>query len=211
EVADLGQLEAAGQGEAGDRGDRRLPAGFDDTEDAVPAPQEGIEGVAVGGDAGDDGEVGPGAESPPLPGQHDGPHGRIGVGLGEMLLEQVEAVAVERVQLVRPVQGDGEDRPVLFGENLHRPARKSGVRFSAKARAPSCPSSVLRYMARALDAMLARPAWCSVSTLKDRLRNSMAVGLFSAISAAQAFASSSSRSAGTTALTRPQRSAVAAS
>ena len=90
-------------------------------------------------------------------------------------------------------------------------AAKSGWRFSANASAPSRPSGDAVNRSSADIARLDSPAWWSVSALNDCLRNRSAVGLFSAISAAHAFASVISSAAGTTALTRPQRSAVAAS
>lgn len=54
---------------------------------------------------------------------------------------------------------------------------KSGLRFSAKAAAPSLPSALRTNRSRPAVAILARPAWCSVSVLKACLRNLIAVGL----------------------------------
>ena len=88
---------------------------------------------------------------------------------------------------------------------------KSGWRFSANAAAPSRPSGEAVNRSSADIARLDRPAWWSVSALNDCLRKRIAVGLFSAISSAQAFASVQQLSAGTTLFTRPHRSAVAAS
>src|SRR5690606_23831324 len=88
---------------------------------------------------------------------------------------------------------------------------KSGLRFSAKAAAPSLASSVSPNTSSADIARLLRPAWWSVSALNDCLRNRIAVGLISAICAAHRVASGSSWSAGTTSLTRPHRCAVSAS
>ena len=57
---------------------------------------------------------------------------------------------------------------------------------------PSRPSGEWVNRSSADIARLLSPAWCSVSALKDCLRNRSAVGLFAAISAATALASSSS-------------------
>src|SRR5665811_2618080 len=65
---------------------------------------------------------------------------------------------------------------------------KSGLRFSANAAAPSRPSGEAVNRSSADMARLLRPAWWSVSALKDCLRNRMAVGLLSAISAAHSLA-----------------------
>ena len=88
---------------------------------------------------------------------------------------------------------------------------KFGVRFSAKAVAPSIPSGETANRSNADMARLDRPAWWSVSALNDCLRKRSAVGLYSGISAAQAIASVISSAAGTTLFTSPQRSAVCAS
>src|SRR5207248_1061519 len=88
---------------------------------------------------------------------------------------------------------------------------KSGCRFSANAAAPSSPSGEAVNRSSADIARLLSPAWWSVSALNDCFRNRIAVGVFAAISAAHALASSSSCAAGTTLLTRPHRSAVCAS
>src|SRR6185436_12119835 len=88
---------------------------------------------------------------------------------------------------------------------------KFAGRFSAKAAAPSRPSGDAVNRSSADIARLDRPAWWSVSALNDCLRKRSAVGLFAAISTAHALVSLISRSAGTTAFTRPQRSAVGAS
>src|SRR4029077_10024583 len=88
---------------------------------------------------------------------------------------------------------------------------KSGLLFSLKASAPSSPPGVLLKISNADIAIAPTAAWCSESTLKLYLRKRSAVGLFSAISSAQAFASAIRLPGSTTLLTRPQRSAVSAS
>src|SRR5438132_662864 len=82
---------------------------------------------------------------------------------------------------------------------------------SLKAVAPSSPPGVLLKISSADMAIAPTAAWCSESTLKLYLRKRSAVGLFSAISSAQALASDISSPGATTLLTRPQRSAVSAS
>src|SRR5215472_2176014 len=96
--------------------------------------------------------------------------------------------------------GEFEVHDISAGQCETTCAAKSAVRFSANAAAPSRPSGEEVKRSSADIARLLRPAWWSVSALNDCLRNRIAVGLFSPISAAQALASPSSSAAGTTLL-----------
>ena len=108
EVAGQDQLGAAGQREAGHRGDHRLGARV-----AHPPGEPALLGGELGPAAGGQRlEVGAGAEVGPRAGEDRDPDLRIGLERRRRLAELAGEVGVDRVALLRPVERDRRDPPV---------------------------------------------------------------------------------------------------
>jgi hypothetical protein len=109
---------------------------------AVAVP--GALGVVERGPAA--GEVGTGAEPAPRAGEHDGPDPVVGVGAVEGVDQLAGHPAGERVEPVRPVQGDRRDPvadPVadLLVPGVRVGARHGGQAFGPPAAYTTCPDT----------------------------------------------------------------------
>ena len=110
QVTAHGQLAAAAQAVAGDRGDERCPEPADrvpalDAALVVEVDRRGLCELA---------DVGAGGEGPLAAAEHDRAHRLVAVELRERLHELVHQLVGERVQRLGPVEQDDRDRAVAL-------------------------------------------------------------------------------------------------
>ena len=147
QVAGHRQLAAAAQAVARDRGDERRP----ERADRVPAIDAALVVEVDRGGLGELADVRAGRERALRAAEHDRPHLRVAVELGERRDELVHQLVRERVQLLRPVEQHDRDLPVALDRD------ETHFFFSRKFSIAAFGSSV------AIDRASQSRAWLIVS------------------------------------------------